>query len=115
MPQPHPAIRVEQDGPVVTDNGGFVLDWSFGPIDDPEAIGKGNGIGPATRYPDFVTIARGFGWNARSIVNKSDLVGALEEMIETPGPFLLDVAVPYQEHVLPKIPSGMTVRDVIKQ
>lgn len=87
----------------------------LGPIDDPEAIGKGNGIGPATRYPDFVTIARGFGWNARSIVNKSDLVGALEEMIETPGPFLLDVAVPYQEHVLPMIPSGMTVRDVIKQ
>ena len=36
-------------------------------------------------------------------------------MIETPGPFLLDVAVPYQEHVLPMIPSGMTVRDVIKQ
>ena len=34
----------------------------LGPIDDPEAIGLGNGITPEERYPDFVTIARGFQW-----------------------------------------------------
>ena len=28
--------------------------------------------------------------------------------------FLLDVVTPYQEHVLPMIPGGMTVRDIIK-
>jgi acetolactate synthase I/II/III large subunit len=27
---------------------------------------------------------------------------------------VLDIEVPYQEHVLPMIPSGMTVRDIIK-
>jgi len=27
----------------------------------------------------------------------------------------LDVQVPYQEHVLPMIPAGMTVRDLIKE
>ena len=32
-----------------------------------------------------------------------------------PGPYLLDIAVPYQEHVLPMIPSGMTVRDLIRE
>jgi acetolactate synthase I/II/III large subunit len=37
----------------------------------------------------------------------------LLEMIEHRGPFLLDVQVPYQEHVLPMIPSGMTVNDMI--
>ena len=37
------------------------------------------------------------------------------KMIETPGMFLLDIAVPYQEHVLPMIPSGMTVRDLIRE
>ncbi len=31
-------------------------------------------------------------------------------MIDSPGPYLLDVQVPYQEHVLPMIPSGMTVQ-----
>jgi acetolactate synthase-1/2/3 large subunit len=36
-------------------------------------------------------------------------------MIDAPGPALLDVQVPYQEHVLPMIPSGGTVKDLIKR
>jgi acetolactate synthase-1/2/3 large subunit len=28
---------------------------------------------------------------------------------------VLDVEVPYQEHVLPMIPAGMTVRDLIRE
>ena len=87
----------------------------LGPVDHPEAIGLGNGIGPEERYPDFVTIAKGFGWQARSISLKSDLRGAIQEMIDAPGSYLLDVAVPYQEHVLPMIPSGMTVRELIRE
>jgi acetolactate synthase-1/2/3 large subunit len=87
----------------------------LGPIDDPEAVGQGNGRGPSRRYPDFVTIAQGFGWNARFVEQKADLSDALEEMIRHDGPYLLDVAVPYQEHVLPMIPSGMTVKDLIKR
>ena len=66
-------------------------------------------------YPDFVTIARGFNVGARQIQAKCDLDAALEEMLDSPGPFLLDVLVPYQEHVLPMIPSGMTVKDIIKR
>ena len=87
----------------------------LGPIDHPEAIGLGDGIGPEERYPDFVTIAEGFGWHARSISKKDELRGGLLEMLEAPGPFLLDVAIPYQEHVLPMIPPGMTVRDLIRE
>ena len=87
----------------------------LGPVDNPEAVGKGDGIGPAQRYPDFVTIAKGFGCGAAHVQKKSDLVDAIEEMLAYPGPFVLDVAVPYQEHVLPMIPAGMTVRDLIKQ
>ena len=44
---------------------------------------------------------------------KSDLIPALAEMIDYAGPFVLDVAVPYQEHVLPMIPGGKTVKDII--
>ena len=87
----------------------------LGPIDNPEATGRGDGIGPEQRYPDFITMARGFGWNARHIKGKDELASGIEEMITTPGPFLLDVQIPYQEHVLPMIPSGMTVKDLIKQ
>jgi acetolactate synthase-1/2/3 large subunit len=35
-------------------------------------------------------------------------------MIAHPGPYLLDVLVSHREHVLPVIPSGMTVREIIK-
>jgi acetolactate synthase-1/2/3 large subunit len=87
----------------------------LGPIDDPEATGHGNGITPDERYPDFVTIARGFHWGGRRVWRKEELTEALQEMIDSTGPYLLDVQVPYQEHVLPMIPAGMTVRDLIKE
>jgi acetolactate synthase-1/2/3 large subunit len=87
----------------------------LGPIHHPEATGEGNGLGPSERYPDFVAIARGFGCGAATVRKKSDLNAAIKEMIAYPGPFVLDVEVPYQEHVLPMIPAGMTVKDLIKE
>ena len=87
----------------------------LGPVDNPEACGQGDGISPECRYPDFVAIAKGFGWQAETIQAKADLEPALQRLIDAPGPALLDVQVPYQEHVLPMIPSGMTVRDLIKR
>jgi acetolactate synthase-1/2/3 large subunit len=87
----------------------------LGPIDNPEACGQGDGISPQCRYPDFVAIAKGFGWQAETIVEQKDLESALERLIDAQGPALLDVQVPYQEHVLPMIPSGMTVRELIKK
>ena len=74
-------------------------------------LGAGHDQAP---YPDFVTLAKGFRCGARQIAKKEDLDGALEELLDSKGPFVLDVHVPYQEHVLPMIPSGMTVRDIIK-
>jgi acetolactate synthase I/II/III large subunit len=86
----------------------------LGPIDQPEALGQGEGDLPSSIYPDFVGIARGFGVMGRQVRRKDEVVGALREMIAYPGPYVLDVLVPYQEHVLPMIPAGMTVRDIIK-
>lgn len=88
----------------------------MGPIDHEEASGTGVTESHAIvtdRYPDFVQIAKGYGCGAATISKKKDLRGALEEMINYPGPFVLDVAVPYQEHVLPMIPGGKTVDDMI--
>jgi acetolactate synthase-1/2/3 large subunit len=86
----------------------------LGPIDRPEAVGRG-GAEISDPYPGFVKIANGFGIPARQICRRNELRPALEEMLSHPGPYLLDVLVPYQEHVLPMIPSGMTVRDIIKE
>jgi acetolactate synthase-1/2/3 large subunit len=74
-------------------------------------LGAGHDEAP---YPDFMALAKGFRCGARRIEQKDDLDGALEEMLDSKGPFVLDVMVPYQEHVLPMIPSGKTVRDIIK-
>ena len=87
----------------------------LGPVHHPEAAGQGDGISPGSRYPDFVAIATGFGWQAETISQKADLVPALERLINAEGPAILDVQVPYQEQVLPMIPSGMTVRELIKR
>lgn len=85
----------------------------LGPIDHAEWSGQGSGIYAAERYPDFVTIAKGYGCGAATVSKKSELAAAIEEMIKYPGPYVLDVQVPYQEHVLPMIPSGHTVDDII--
>jgi acetolactate synthase I/II/III large subunit len=86
----------------------------LGPVDHPEAIGQGEGDLPEVTYPDFVALARGFGIAARQVRDKAEVVDALKEMIAHPGPYVLDVLVPYQEHVLPMIPAGATVKDIIK-
>jgi acetolactate synthase-1/2/3 large subunit len=86
----------------------------LGPVDHPEAVGAGSGELPETTYPDFVAMARSFGVAARQVRRKADVVDALKEMIAHDGPYVLDVLVPYQEHVLPMIPAGGTVKDIIK-
>ncbi len=86
----------------------------LGPIDHPEAVGQGEGDLPDVTYPDFVTIAKGFGVAARQVRKKAEVVDALKEMIAHDGPYVLEILVPYQEHVLPMIPAGGTYRDIIK-
>ncbi|MCA9076514.1 MAG: biosynthetic-type acetolactate synthase large subunit [Planctomycetaceae bacterium] len=85
----------------------------LGPVDHPEALGEGDGSHYEDTFPDFVKIAEGCGVKARQIRSKAMLEEALQEMIDHDGPYLLDVVCPYQEHVLPMIPSGGTVRDII--
>lgn len=87
----------------------------LGPIDHPEAIGRGDGITPKVRYPDFVAVARSFGWEGRHARTPKELVQGIRTMIDSEGPFLLDVQIPYQEHVLPMIPAGMTVHELIRE
>jgi acetolactate synthase-1/2/3 large subunit len=65
-------------------------------------------------YPDFVTMVKGFKCGAATVEHKEDYDAAVAEMLDSKLPYVLNVMVPYQEHVLPMIPGGMTVRDIIK-
>src|SRR4051812_26304994 len=93
---------------------GMVVQWEdrfFGSNRGHTYLGAGEDQPP---YPDFVKIAEGFGVKGKSVVAKADLDAALGEMIERKGPYLLEVHVPHQEHVLPMIPAGATVKDIIR-
>ena len=87
-------------------------------IGDPEAAQAHQDMHiPPTHaiFPDYVTVAKGFKVPAERVEHKNDLVAAIDRMISSSGPYLLDVIVPYQEHVLPMIPSGGTFSDIITE
>jgi acetolactate synthase-1/2/3 large subunit len=64
-------------------------------------------------YPDYITIAKGFNVPCERVMFKKDLRAALQRMLDSDQPYLLDVIVPYTEHVLPFIPAGRTVAEMI--
>ena len=56
--------------------------------------------------PDFVALARAFGWQARSVSEPDQLDAALAECLDSDGPFFLDVRVAGEENCFPMIPPG---------
>jgi acetolactate synthase-1/2/3 large subunit len=64
-------------------------------------------------YPDYVTIAKGFNIPCERVMFKKDLRAALQRMLDSDQPYLLDIIVPYTEHVLPFVPAGKTVAEMI--
>uniref|UniRef100_A0ACD5VDP3 Uncharacterized protein n=1 Tax=Avena sativa TaxID=4498 RepID=A0ACD5VDP3_AVESA len=66
-------------------------------------------------YPDFVAIAKGFDVPAARVTKKRQVRAAIHKMLNTAGPYLLDIIVPHQEHVLPMIPNGAAFKDIITE
>lgn len=64
-------------------------------------------------FPNMLKFAAACDIPAARVTKKEDLRAAIQKMLDTPGPYLLDVIVPHQEHVLPMIPSGGAFKDII--
>lgn len=64
-------------------------------------------------YPDYVAMAKSFNVPAERVMYKKDLRGAMQRMLDSDQPYVLDVICPYTEHVIPFIPAGRTVADMI--
>ena len=99
---------------------GMVVQWEdrfYGSVRGNTILGDESNVGSPENlgglYPDFVKIAEGFGVKGRRVHKKSELKAAIQEMLDHDGPYVLDVIVPYTEHVLPMIPAGKTVKDMI--
>jgi acetolactate synthase-1/2/3 large subunit len=64
-------------------------------------------------YPNFPLIAEGYMIPGRDVWTLPELEPALKQMLTSEEPFLLDVHVEYEEHVLPMIPAGRSYKDIM--
>lgn len=68
---------------------------------------------PHVIYPDYQMMAKSFNVPAERVLYKKDVRAALERMLESKGPYLLDMITPYTEHVLPMIPANTSFKSII--
>lgn len=63
--------------------------------------------------PDFVKLADAYGWRARRIERPEEIDAALDEMLASDEPYLLDVMIPAQQTVYPMVAPGAPIDDII--
>ncbi len=63
--------------------------------------------------PDYMKIAEAYGIPSQVVERREDLAAAIENMLSTEGPFLLEVAVIEEGKVLPMTPPGGTVNEML--
>ena len=62
--------------------------------------------------PDFVAIAKGYYLDSERVKDRKDLKPAVERMIKSKKPYVLEICVEKENNVFPMIPSGASVSDV---
>ena len=62
--------------------------------------------------PDYMQIASAYGIPSRRVINREDLQEAVQEMLATDGPFLLEACVIEEGAVMPMTPPGGTVNEM---
>ena len=64
-------------------------------------------------YPDYVRVCKSFNVPCERVMFRKDLRAAIQRMLDAKTAYVLDICTPYSEHVLPFIPAGRTVADMI--
>ncbi len=62
--------------------------------------------------PDFVSIAKAYFLDSERVEDRSDLEPAVERMIKSKKPYVLEICVEKEDNVFPMIPSGASVSDI---
>ena len=63
--------------------------------------------------PDYQLIASSYGIPSKRVIEREELADAVQAMLETDGPFLLEVCVKEEGNVLPMTPPGKTISDML--
>lgn len=94
---------------VLCNNGymGMVRQW--------QQLNHGNRLSHSwnAALPDFVALARAFGWGARRVDRPQELDDALAQCLAYDGPFFLDVRVSAQENCYPMMPAGCGHQEIM--
>ncbi|MGI6105481.1 MAG: biosynthetic-type acetolactate synthase large subunit [Raoultibacter sp.] len=61
--------------------------------------------------PDFVQLAKAYGWEGDRVENPAELEAAIARMLASDGPYLLDVVTPSDQNVYPIVAPGKTLGD----
>jgi len=64
-------------------------------------------------FPDAEKLAAAYGFQGSTVAKPSELAGALERAVKTPGPYLLNVAVTPFESVYPMVPAGAAINEMV--
>ena len=67
----------------------------------------------AMSVPNFVKLADAYGAKGFRIEKSKDLVATMKEAFATPGPVLIDVVIPKEEAVMPMIPPGGAMSEML--
>lgn len=65
------------------------------------------------RKTDFIALAKSFGADGETVSNLGQLDGALIKAFDTEGPFIIDCIIDKDELVLPMLPPGGSIDDLI--
>jgi acetolactate synthase-1/2/3 large subunit len=63
--------------------------------------------------PDFVQVAKGYGIDGKQISKREELQTSLQEMLDHPSSFLLEIAVIQEDNVFPMVPQGKGVSEIV--
>ena len=63
--------------------------------------------------PDFVALAQAYGWQGARITHPDEIDDALDAMLASDGPYLLDVIIPTMQTVYPMVAPGAALDDII--
>lgn len=65
------------------------------------------------KNPNFVRLANAYDIEAVAVTRREDLSTAMEKMLLSPNPYLLDIKVAGQENVFPMMPPGAAVDQIL--
>lgn len=63
--------------------------------------------------PDFVKLADAYGWRAERVESSDEVSSALDRMLSSEGPYLLDICISADQNVYPMVAPGAAINDII--